>query len=79
MISYNALFLGLSHVFCRSLPHGIRSDLADVCLFTKDEPNLSSEQTERYYKKLLNNHGIKTISQVGSRLIFSRQLKFGFS
>uniref|UniRef100_A0A8C6DLG5 Ribosomal L1 domain-containing protein 1 n=1 Tax=Moschus moschiferus TaxID=68415 RepID=A0A8C6DLG5_MOSMO len=47
-----------------SLPHGIRSDLADVCLFTKDEPNLSSEQTERFYKKLLNKHGIKTISQI---------------
>uniref|UniRef100_A0A452E1L2 Ribosomal L1 domain-containing protein 1 n=1 Tax=Capra hircus TaxID=9925 RepID=A0A452E1L2_CAPHI len=47
-----------------SLPHGIRSDLADVCLFTKDEPNLSSEQTEHYYKKLLNKHGIKTISQI---------------
>ncbi|XP_054445213.1 ribosomal L1 domain-containing protein 1 [Pteronotus mesoamericanus] len=44
-----------------SLPHGIRSDLADVCLFTKDEPN---EKTEHFYKKLLNNHGIKTISQI---------------
>ncbi|XP_037007111.2 ribosomal L1 domain-containing protein 1 [Artibeus jamaicensis] len=47
-----------------SLPHGIRSDLADVCLFTKDEPNVTPEKTECFYKKLLNNHGIKTISQV---------------
>uniref|UniRef100_A0A8C3VIX7 Ribosomal L1 domain-containing protein 1 n=1 Tax=Catagonus wagneri TaxID=51154 RepID=A0A8C3VIX7_9CETA len=47
-----------------SLPHGIRSDLADICLFTKDEPNLTPEQTERFYKKLLNKHGIKNISQI---------------
>ncbi|XP_010978337.1 ribosomal L1 domain-containing protein 1 isoform X1 [Camelus dromedarius] len=47
-----------------SLPHCIRSDLADICLFTKDEPNLTPEQTERFYKKLLNKHKIKTISQI---------------
>ncbi|XP_029077723.1 ribosomal L1 domain-containing protein 1 [Monodon monoceros] len=47
-----------------SLPHGIRSDLADICLFTKDEPNLTPEQTERFYKKLLNKHGVKIISQI---------------
>ncbi|KAB1263353.1 Ribosomal L1 domain-containing protein 1 [Camelus dromedarius] len=49
-----------------SLPHCIRSDLADICLFTKDEPNLTPEQTERFYKKLLNKHKIKTISQGSS-------------
>ncbi|XP_016053089.1 PREDICTED: ribosomal L1 domain-containing protein 1 [Miniopterus natalensis] len=47
-----------------SLPHGIRSDLADICLFTKDEPNVTPEKTENFYKKLLNKHGIKTISQI---------------
>ncbi|CAK6446897.1 unnamed protein product [Pipistrellus nathusii] len=47
-----------------SLPHGIRSDLADVCLFTKDEPNVTPEKTEQIYKKLLKKHGIKTISQI---------------
>ncbi|XP_066130931.1 ribosomal L1 domain-containing protein 1 [Saccopteryx bilineata] len=47
-----------------SLPHSIRSDLADVCLFTKDEPNLTPEKTERFYKKLLNKNGIKTISRI---------------
>nr|XP_035942159.1 ribosomal L1 domain-containing protein 1 isoform X2 [Halichoerus grypus] len=47
-----------------SLPHGIRSDLTDICLLTKDEPNLTPEKTERFYKKLLNKHGIKTISQI---------------
>ncbi|XP_044088739.1 ribosomal L1 domain-containing protein 1 [Neovison vison] len=47
-----------------SLPHSIRSDLTDICLLTKDEPNLTPEKTERFYKKLLNKHGIKTISQI---------------
>ncbi|XP_025272270.1 ribosomal L1 domain-containing protein 1 [Canis lupus dingo] len=47
-----------------ALPHGIRSDLTDICLLTKDEPNLTPENTERFYKKLLNKHGIKTISQI---------------
>ncbi|MBZ3869573.1 Ribosomal L1 domain-containing protein 1 [Sciurus carolinensis] len=46
-----------------SLPHGIRSDLSDVCLFTKDECK-STEETERFYRKLLNKHGIKTISRI---------------
>lgn len=56
-----------SYVFCRPLPHSIRSDLAEICLFTKDESNVTPEKTERFYKKLLKKHGIKTISQVGSR------------
>ncbi|XP_037363487.1 ribosomal L1 domain-containing protein 1 [Talpa occidentalis] len=47
-----------------SLPHGIRSDLADVCLFTKDEPDSTPEKTESFYRKLLNKHGIKTVSQI---------------
>uniref|UniRef100_A0A2K6G3X3 Ribosomal L1 domain-containing protein 1 n=1 Tax=Propithecus coquereli TaxID=379532 RepID=A0A2K6G3X3_PROCO len=46
------------------LPHGIRSDLEEICLFTKDEPNKTPEQTELFYRKLLNKHGIKTISQI---------------
>ncbi|XP_062035796.1 ribosomal L1 domain-containing protein 1 isoform X2 [Lepus europaeus] len=46
------------------LPHGIRSDLAEVCLFVKDEPNLTPENTESFYRKHLKKHGIKTISQI---------------
>ncbi|NWV43703.1 RL1D1 protein, partial [Grantiella picta] len=46
------------------LPHGIRPDTAEVCLFTKDEPNLSAEQTENLYKKLLIRNGIRSISQI---------------
>ncbi|KFP23563.1 Ribosomal L1 domain-containing protein 1, partial [Colius striatus] len=46
------------------LPHGIRPETAEVCLFTKDEPNLSAEQTENLYKKLLIRNGIKSISEI---------------
>ncbi|XP_020377520.1 ribosomal L1 domain-containing protein 1 [Rhincodon typus] len=47
-----------------NLPHGIRSESMEVCLFTKDEPNMTADQTERFYKKLLSKHGIKNITQV---------------
>ncbi|XP_060696094.1 ribosomal L1 domain-containing protein 1 [Hemiscyllium ocellatum] len=47
-----------------NLPHGIRSDSAEVCLFTKDEPNMTADQTKRFYIKLLSKHGIKNITQV---------------
>ncbi|XP_076997891.1 ribosomal L1 domain-containing protein 1 isoform X2 [Tamandua tetradactyla] len=47
-----------------SLPYSIRSDLAEVCLFTKDEPNLTPEKTEHFYRSLLNKHKIETISQI---------------
>ncbi|XP_078519296.1 ribosomal L1 domain-containing protein 1 [Lissotriton helveticus] len=46
------------------LPHGIRPETSDVCLFTRDEPNMTAEQTEAFYKKLLNQHGIKQITQI---------------
>ncbi|XP_018094590.1 ribosomal L1 domain-containing protein 1 isoform X1 [Xenopus laevis] len=46
------------------LPHAIRPEACDVCLFTRDEPNMTSEQTEKFYKKLLSQHGIKQISEV---------------
>ncbi|NWW73034.1 RL1D1 protein, partial [Climacteris rufus] len=46
------------------LPHGIRAETTEVCLFTKDEPNLSAEQTENLYKKLLIQNGIRSVSQI---------------
>lgn len=46
------------------LPHGIRQDTSDVCLFTRDEPNMSTDQTERFYKKLLSQNGVKQITEV---------------
>ncbi|KAI1896039.1 hypothetical protein AGOR_G00090700 [Albula goreensis] len=46
------------------LPHGIRSDTAEVCLFTKDEPNMTPDQTERFYKKLLSERGDKRVTEV---------------
>uniref|UniRef100_A0A4X2KR58 Ribosomal L1 domain-containing protein 1 n=1 Tax=Vombatus ursinus TaxID=29139 RepID=A0A4X2KR58_VOMUR len=46
------------------LPHGIRPDTKEVCLFTKDESNLTSEQTENFYKQLLKKNGITNITEV---------------
>ncbi|XP_054849550.1 ribosomal L1 domain-containing protein 1 [Eublepharis macularius] len=47
-----------------TLPHGILPASAEVCLFTKDEPGLTAEQTENLYKKLLSQHGITKVSEV---------------
>ncbi|NWY60299.1 RL1D1 protein, partial [Chionis minor] len=57
------------------LPHGIRPETAEVCLFTKDEPNLSAEQTENLYKKLLIQNGIKSISQIISYKTLKKEYK----
>ncbi|NXP12775.1 RL1D1 protein, partial [Thinocorus orbignyianus] len=57
------------------LPHGIRPETAEVCLFTKDEPNLSAEQTENLYRKLLIQNGIKSISQVISYKTLKKEYK----
>ncbi|XP_044537289.1 ribosomal L1 domain-containing protein 1-like [Gracilinanus agilis] len=46
------------------LPHGIRPYSKDICLFTKDESNLTSEQTEHFYKQLLKKKGIISITEV---------------
>ncbi|NXJ60785.1 RL1D1 protein, partial [Rostratula benghalensis] len=57
------------------LPHGIRPETAEVCLFTKDEPNLSAEQTENLYRKLLNQNGIKSVSQIISYKTLKKEYK----
>ncbi|NXY20489.1 RL1D1 protein, partial [Atrichornis clamosus] len=57
------------------LPHGIRPETAEICLFTKDEPNLSAEQTENLYKKLLIQHGIKSVSQIISYKTLKKEYK----
>ncbi|XP_009897237.2 ribosomal L1 domain-containing protein 1 [Dryobates pubescens] len=57
------------------LPHGIRPETAEVCLFTKDEPNLSSEQTENLYKKLLIQNGIRSVSQIISYKTLKKEYK----
>lgn len=58
-----------------SLPHGTWSDLAYICLFTKDQPNVTPKKTQRFYKKLLNKHGIKSISQVIPLQTLKRSIK----
>ncbi|XP_078273632.1 ribosomal L1 domain-containing protein 1 [Rhinoraja longicauda] len=47
-----------------TLPHEIRVETKEVCLFTKDEPNMDTDQTQKYYKNLLNKHGVKNITQI---------------
>uniref|UniRef100_UPI00398E7BD0 ribosomal L1 domain-containing protein 1 isoform X2 n=1 Tax=Pristiophorus japonicus TaxID=55135 RepID=UPI00398E7BD0 len=47
-----------------NLPHAIRLETKEVCLFTRDEPNMTADQTERFYKKLLSKHGLKNITQI---------------
>ncbi|NXO87892.1 RL1D1 protein, partial [Sitta europaea] len=57
------------------LPHGIRPETSEVCLFTKDEPNLSAEQTENLYKKLLLRNGIRSISRIISYKTLKKEYK----
>ncbi|XP_015497927.1 ribosomal L1 domain-containing protein 1 isoform X1 [Parus major] len=57
------------------LPHGIRPETTEVCLFTKDEPNLSAEQTENLYKKLLLRNGVRSISQIISYKTLKKEYK----
>lgn len=46
------------------LPHSIRPETTEVCLFTKDEANMTAEQTEKFYRKLLDQHGITQITRI---------------
>ncbi|XP_047464564.1 ribosomal L1 domain-containing protein 1 [Mugil cephalus] len=46
------------------LPHGQRPDTEDVCLFTRDEPKMTSEQCQRFYKRLLEEKGVKNITEI---------------
>ncbi|NXO95454.1 RL1D1 protein, partial [Certhia brachydactyla] len=57
------------------LPHGIRPETTEVCLFTKDEPNLSAEQTENLYKKLLLQNGIRSVSRIISYKTLKKEYK----
>ncbi|NWY45447.1 RL1D1 protein, partial [Sylvia atricapilla] len=57
------------------LPHGTRPETAEVCLFTKDEPNLSAEQTENLYKKLLLRNGIRSVSRIISYKTLKKEYK----
>ncbi|NXN11517.1 RL1D1 protein, partial [Indicator maculatus] len=57
------------------LPHSIRPETAEICLFTKDEPNLSAEQTENLYKKLLIQNGIQSVSQIISYKTLKKEYK----
>ncbi|XP_069762562.1 ribosomal L1 domain-containing protein 1 isoform X4 [Narcine bancroftii] len=47
-----------------ALPHEIRSETVEICLFTKDEPNMNADETQKFYQKLLNEHNIKNITHI---------------
>ncbi|XP_010184381.1 PREDICTED: LOW QUALITY PROTEIN: ribosomal L1 domain-containing protein 1, partial [Mesitornis unicolor] len=57
------------------LPHGIRPETAEVCLITRDEPNLSAEQTENLYRKLLVQNGTRSVSQIISYKTLKKEYK----
>ncbi|KAJ3608147.1 hypothetical protein NHX12_025197 [Muraenolepis orangiensis] len=46
------------------LPHNQRTDTEEVCLFTRDEPNMTPDQTQRFYKKVLQEKGITNITEI---------------
>uniref|UniRef100_A0AAQ4QAJ4 Ribosomal L1 domain-containing protein 1 n=1 Tax=Gasterosteus aculeatus aculeatus TaxID=481459 RepID=A0AAQ4QAJ4_GASAC len=46
------------------LPHGQRLDTDEVCLFTRDEPHMTSDQTQRFYKRLLQEKGVNNIAEI---------------
>lgn len=46
------------------LPHGQRSEAEEVCLFTRDEPKMTADQTQRFYKKLLEERGVKNVTEI---------------
>ncbi|XP_070617203.1 ribosomal L1 domain-containing protein 1 isoform X2 [Erythrolamprus reginae] len=58
-----------------NLPHDILPDTSEVCLFTKDEPGLTAEQTENLYRKLLDQHGITSVTEVISYKTFKTEYK----
>lgn len=46
------------------LPSGLRTESGEVCLFTRDEPKMTSEQTVTFYKRLLTERGVKNVTEV---------------
>lgn len=46
------------------LPHAERRSSEEVCLFTRDEPQMTTEQTVRFYKKLMEERGVANVTEV---------------
>ncbi|KAL4624524.1 ribosomal L1 domain-containing protein 1 [Arapaima gigas] len=57
------------------LPHAIRTETNEVCLFTRDEPNMTTDQTERFYKKLLTERGVKGVTEVIPFKVLKKEYK----
>ncbi|KAL8215415.1 UNVERIFIED_CONTAM: hypothetical protein K2H54_001366 [Gekko kuhli] len=58
-----------------TLPHSILPSASEVCLFTKDEPGLTAEQSENMYRKLLSQHGVTSITEVISYKTLKKEYK----
>ncbi|XP_051927989.1 ribosomal L1 domain-containing protein 1 [Hippocampus zosterae] len=46
------------------LPHAERTSSEEVCLFTRDEPQMTTEQTVRFYKKLMEERGVANVTEI---------------
>ncbi|KAL6094430.1 rsl1d1 [Pungitius sinensis] len=57
------------------LPHGQRPDTEEVCLFTRDEPHMTSDQTQRFYKRLLQEKGVKNITEIIPYTVLKKEYK----
>ncbi|XP_039630880.1 ribosomal L1 domain-containing protein 1 [Polypterus senegalus] len=57
------------------LPHTIHTGSTEVCLFTRDEPDMSAEKTEAFYKKLLADKNIHCVSEVISYKALKKEYK----
>ncbi|XP_028669939.1 ribosomal L1 domain-containing protein 1 isoform X2 [Erpetoichthys calabaricus] len=57
------------------LPHTIHTGSTEVCLFTRDEPDMSAEKTEAFYKKLLADKNIRYVSEVISYKTLKKEYK----
>ncbi|CAL8302359.1 unnamed protein product [Lota lota] len=51
------------------LPHNQRTETDEVCLFTRDEPNMTADQTQRFYKRLLQEKGINITEVIPYKLL----------
>lgn len=57
------------------LPNAHRTDTDEVCLFVRDEPKMTSEQTQRFYKKMLEENGVKSVSEIIPYNVLKKEYK----
>ncbi|XP_075890880.1 ribosomal L1 domain-containing protein 1 isoform X2 [Nelusetta ayraudi] len=57
------------------LPNAHRTDTDEVCLFVRDEPKMTSEQTQRFYKKMLEENGVKSVTEIIPYNVLKKEYK----